>query len=197
MRNLSSEPDPGAKMYKHRWHPILLLGLSLLFTTSFLACTELTPSSTFLTYTDKTNGFSISYPQEWEIMSEDRLQGPQIVAFWAPAAEHEGKPLFTLSREDQLSEASAQSYFEEARAALEESTGYNYSFVSKDELVINGIPAVKHVLTYDHEGERLKAMQVYLVEGKSVWIMTSVCAPEFFDLWEPTFDVIADSFHLF
>jgi hypothetical protein len=43
----------------------------------------------------------------------------------------------------------------------------------------------------------LKAMQVYLVEGKSAWIMTSVCAPEFFDLWEPTFDVIADSFHLF
>ena len=183
-------------MTKHKWYAILLVTLFLLLGASFLACTELTPSSTFLTYTDEINGFSISYPQDWEIMSEDRLQGPQIVAFWAPAAEHEGKPLFTLSREDQLSEASAQSYFEEARAALEESTGYNYSFVSKDELVINGIPAVKHVLTYDHEGERLKAMQVYLVEGESVWIMTSVCAPGFFGLWDPTFDVIVSSFRV-
>lgn len=184
-------------MTKHKWYPILLVALSLLLGTSFLACTELTPSSTFLTYTDEINGFSISYPQDWEIMSEDRLQGPQIVAFWAPAAEHEGKPLFTLGREDRLTGITVQSYFQETRAALEESTGYNYSFASEDELVINGIPAVKHVLTYDHEGERLKAMQVYLVEGKSVWIMTSVCATEFFDLWETTFDVIADSFHLF
>ena len=184
-------------MTKHKRFPILLATLSLLLGTSFLACTELTPSSTFLTYTDEINGFSISYPQDWEIMSEERLQGPQIAAFWAPKAEHKGKPLFTLAREDQLLEASVQSYFEEARAVLEGSVGYHYSFVSKDELVINGVPAVKHVLTYDHEGERLKAMQVYLVEGKSVWIMTSVCAPEFFDLWEPTFDVIADSFHLF
>ena len=184
-------------MTKHKWYPILLVALCLLLGTSFLACTELTPSSTFLTYTDEINGFSISYPQDWEIMPEDRLQGPQIVAFWAPAAEHEGKPLFTLSREGQLAGITVQSYFQEARAALEESVGYDYSFVSKDELVTNGVLAVKHVLTYDHEGERLKAMQVYLVEGKSVWIMTSVCAPEFFDLWEPTFDVIADSFHLF
>lgn len=88
-------------MTKHKWYPIPLAAVCFLLGASFLACTELTTSPTFLTYTDEINGFSISYPQDWEIMSEDRLQGPQIVAFWTPAAEHEGKPLFTLAREEE------------------------------------------------------------------------------------------------
>lgn len=183
-------------MNKHRWYSLLFLGLVFVFASLPLACSEPTPSSMFLTYTDETNGFSISYPQDWEIVSEERLHAPQIAAFWAPKAEHKGKPLFTLAREDRLAETSLERYFEEARATLEGSVGYNYSFVSKDELVINGILAVKHVLTYDHEGERLKSMQVYLGQGKSGWVMTFVCAPEYFGTWEPTFDAIASSFRL-
>lgn len=151
---------------------------------------------TFLTHVDEDNGFSISYPKDWEKECEDCLSETEIVAFSALAGEHEGQAFFSVAKENWPSETTALSYFEEAKAALEASEGRNYDFVSKEQLVIDGAPAIKHILAVDSAGERSKAIQVYLAQGKSIWIMTFICAPEFFDLWEPTFDAIASSFRL-
>jgi hypothetical protein len=126
---------------------------------------------------------------------EENLTGMKIIAFWNQ--EDKGKPVFTLAKDNQTAETSSQDYFEEMEETIELAKPLNYSSISKGEVVVNGMPAIKHVFIFSGEGETLAAMQVFVAQAKSVWIMSFICTSEYFDSWEPTFDAIVSSFHLY
>ncbi len=182
---------------------LVVTGMSLVALMSLTAgcgvCIHSTPapSLVFLTYTDKTNGFSISYPQDWETVPEELLGETDIVGFWAPKAENQGKPILHVGKQECSPDASPERYFHAAKVALERSPTHHYQFIGKDELTIDGSPAIKHTFTYVRGEETLKAMQICFVKGGAVWVMTFLCAPEFFDSFKPAFDTIASSFHVF
>jgi len=56
-------------MTKHKWSPILLV--TLLFATSFLACTKPTKNTRFTTYENNTWEYTISYPSNWSVVTID------------------------------------------------------------------------------------------------------------------------------
>lgn len=185
-------------MKKYKWYWSLLTLSLVVLIGSTAGCITITPSegpapSALLTYTDETNGFSISYPGNWERAPEELLGGA-IVGFSAPREEHGGKPNFTVFRRELPSEMSVDSFFETSKSGLQAVEGY--TFVSKQDIVIDGMPAIKYVYTVSRGGTTIKGMQVLLVQGKSGWIITHTCAPESFGSLEPTFDAIAAGFCL-
>jgi len=186
-------------MKKRKWCSTSIAISLFLLIVSLAGCTpgESGESRTFRTYKDKDYGFSISYPRDWEIVSDERISGMKIVAFWNPRDENRGKPVFTLAKDNRTAETNSQSYFEEVRENLELAKIYNYSFLSKDEVVVDSMPAIKHIFNFDGDVETLASMQVYVAQSKSVWIMTLLCAPEHFGSLESTFDAMVSSFHLF
>jgi len=189
-------------MEKGRWFhvvtgilPVMLLVLAIGCKT--IITTEYAPPSAFLTYTDKSNGFSISYPQDWELVPQDLLSETDIVGFWAPGTENRGKPIFHVGKQECSPDASPERYFEAAKVVLQGSPMYDYQFIGKDDLTIDGSPAIKHTFAYMRGEEKLKAMQIYLVKGGAVWIMTCLCSPDFFDSFKPAFDTMASSLRVF
>jgi len=63
-------------MNKHDWYPILLVALSLLFATSFLACSQPTQSTGLVHYASEEFAYSVDYPQGWDLV---QLSANEIV----------------------------------------------------------------------------------------------------------------------
>lgn len=162
---------------------------------------EEVPTSAFLTYTDQANGFSIDYPSGWERMPGWLLGGAEMflggggniaAGFGAPAKEEHGfTPNFSIARITLPYEQGLQAGYEDLKLTVEQEDGY--IFISKDDLTVDGIPAIKYVYRSSYIADST-TMYVYLVQGTIAWLITFSCAPQSFDSLEPTFDAIANSF---
>jgi len=188
-------------MKRDRWFPVvtgILPAILLVFTAGCEAVkpNEYPPPSSLLTYTDTNNGFSISYPQDWALVPKDLLSAQDIVGFWGPEAENKGKPVVSIAKQKCSPNTSPEHYFQTLKVTLQGSPAYNYQLISQENLTIDGSVAIMHTFAYMRGEERLEAMQIYLVKGESVWIMTCLCSPEFFDLFKPAFDAIVSSFRV-
>jgi hypothetical protein len=189
-------------MKRGSWFPVVIGILPALMLGLTAGCETVKPNeyptpSALLTYTDTNKGFSISYPQDWELVPKDLLSDQDIVGFWAPEAENKGKPIVSVAKQECSPDTNPEHYFQTLEAALQGSPAYDYQLISQENLTIDGSAAIKHTFAYMRGEERLKAMQIYLVKSESVWIMTCLCSPEFFDLFKPAFDAIVSSFRVF
>ena len=178
---------------------VLLLGIMLLVG---LACgdggePEQTPTSTplsgFITHADEVNGFSFSYPDDWQLASDELSAGTDVM-FLAPVACSYINTNFNVVSEGLPYSMSVQSYFENGKSYLQAFTGYTP--ISDDELTVAGKASIKHVYTWLLSGQTIKQMQVYLVQDETVWVLTFTAAPACWSQYEATFDTIADSFQL-
>ena len=71
-------------------------------------------------------------------------------------------------------EVTINTYFDAAKMHL--STINEYKAISTDYLVINGIPAVKHVSRQKADnGVASIAAQGFLIEDRAAWIITCIC----------------------
>ena len=188
-------------MKRNRWFPVvtgILSAILLVFTAGCetIKPNEYPPPSALLTYTDTNNGFSISYPQDWALVPKDLLSAQDIVGFWAPEAENKGKPVVSVAKQECSPDTSPEHYFQILKVALQESPAYDYQLISQKNLTIDSSAAIRHTFVYVRGEEKLEAMQIYLVKSESVWIMTCLCSPEFFDLFKPVFDTIVSSFRV-
>jgi len=106
-------------MKKRKWYSTSIAISLFLLIGTLAGCTPEEPgaSRTFRTYKDRSNGFSISYPRDWEKVSEEYLTGMKIVAFWNQ--EDKGKPVFTFAKDNRTAEISSQGYFEEMEETIE------------------------------------------------------------------------------
>jgi hypothetical protein len=189
-------------MKRGTWFQVVMVILSAMLLPLATGCETVKPSeypetSVLLTYIDTNNGFSISYPRDWELVPKDLLSDKDIVGFWIPEAENKGKPIFSMSKQECPTDASPDKYFQTLEVVLQGSPAYDYQFISKDDLTINGSAAIRHTFAYMRGEERLKAMQIYLVKSGSAWIMTCLCSPEFFDSFKSAFDTMSGSLRVF
>ena len=190
-------------MNKHRLHWSLISLFLVALVTSTIGCITITapggeeqgagPSSAFLTYVDDINGFSISYPSIW-VRQPDVPEGG-VVAFAAPAdAGQSTGASFLVMRVESPAEMSLQSKYDSMKADLEPLPGF--SVVSEQDIIIDGIPSKKLIFTHTENGLPTKSMKVLLMKGKVTWSIILTSLPESFSSLEPTFDSIANSFHL-
>jgi hypothetical protein len=149
----------------------------------------------FETHIDENQGFLISYPQDWTIIPEDILPAQQglIVAYWATEAVNNFTPNLNIMIEPLDTDMSINTYFDAAEMHLKTIDGYKA--ISTEYLVINGIPAVKHVSRQKADNEVTSiAAQGFLIEDRTTWIITCICDSESYKSLESTFDTIINSF---
>ncbi len=152
-------------------------------------------------YIDKSNGFSISHPRDWEEVPRELWKGMQteevkiLIAFWSPDPY---KLNFIVWKEELSYPMNLQNYYEVKREKVKErALKYNYAFISAEELAINGTPAIKHIFFYSTpDGLLVKEMVVYIVKDQTAWIIGFSGEPTSFDEFNSTFEAIISSFSL-
>jgi hypothetical protein len=149
----------------------------------------LTPG--FETYTDYTNGFSISIPDSWETESDE------TGAFFFPTSQCAGWYPFggvTASYEERYT--SVQTYYTEVLEPLIENFD-EYGLISRENLTIDGISAIKVTYTYvDSYGYSVQETGCVLVKQQTVWGIVGSCDITCWNTYEGTFNTMISSFRL-
>ncbi|MFA5056279.1 MAG: PsbP-related protein [Dehalococcoidia bacterium] len=119
---------------------VVLIGIVAVFAA---ACgSSGTPTTGFTTYTDSINGFSISVPDGWE-PNEDASG----VFFISPTTCAEWYPFGAVTASYEEGYTSAEIYFTEVIEPMI-AIFNEYNLVSKQNLTIDGIPALRVIYTY-------------------------------------------------
>jgi len=150
---------------------------------------EPTPVLGFVTYTDNTNGFSISVPDSWETGTGEHL----IFIFSSPSKCEGGYPSggVTASYED----TSVQTYYSEVvEPSIEDYD--EYELISKENLTIDGVTAIKVIYTYAADGDTLQIMDCFLVRQQTLWRIIAQSVPACWNTYESTFNTMVSSFQV-
>ena len=163
------------------------------------------PLEGFDTYTDTVNGFSISYPEDWDQIPSELLTGTlgdmAVVGFWPPEFQPDNyPPSFHILLEELPFTMGVDTYWDSAKRYLP-NLFENYTPLSTESTTINGITAIVHVFTFtdsDDSGEswQCKFIKVALVKDLGAWVITGESTVPYFDDYELTYDEVIKSFRL-
>ena len=152
----------------------------------------------YLSHTDVITGFSIDYPDNWEQIPEELIEGYTgemgITGFWAPVACAEIITNFNIVTEELPFLMSVGTYFDASQRHIRSFEGYTP--VSDEEIAVNEIEAIKHIYDVTQDIDTIRQMQVYMVEGTLGWVITFSCAADCWQQYEDVFDRITASFKL-
>ena len=164
---------------------VVLLGIVLVPT---VACSS-TPE--FVTYTDNTNGYSMSIPTSWDTVS----WGDAGTFYGAPSQCSEGDIMADVIAKD-THISSLQTLYEVSKNRAEDMEGF--AFISEEETTIDGIPAMKLMYMYTDvsTGDTYQELSCFLLQGNTSWLISFWCLPDCWDMYEGTFDTMANSFHV-
>lgn len=138
-------------------------------------------------FTDEANRISIFYPEGWTRIKKE------VVYFHGNEGEHGVVPNFIVTCEDnpQKSLDTFSQYLKNVLQKLK-----NYTMISEEKIVLDGIPSIKFVYTFTEKKITIKKIMICLVEGKLGWALTFTCTANSFHSYEKIFNEIAESFHL-
>jgi len=165
---------------------VALLGIVTIFAA---ACgSSGTSTSAFVTYTDSTNGFSISVPDAWE--PEEDASG---VFFLSPSPCAEFYPFGNVVSASSEGYTSTQSYYVKVMEPYLGSLG-DYDLVATENVTIDGIPAIKVTYTYSDSGYSFQEMACVLVDQQTAWVIVGSSEITCWNKHESTFNTMANSF---
>lgn len=145
----------------------------------------------FVTYTSETEGFSIDYPDGWNAGDS---REPQVkVVIWEK--EFGLNPIGIMAAKYAASGYNLESFAEFQINALPDITE-DYISISTEELIISGIPAIKHTYTHTIGPTTYKSVKAYLVENGTGWILGFNSPQKSFDSYESIFGTSLNSFSL-
>jgi len=164
---------------------------------------EETSTANLLTYNDETNGFtqhkdmknqySILYPSSWEPIPSDfvdviRKQLPEsrqlLLALWSK----DGKLNMQVSKEKIEEDGSLNELYERSLA----NSPFPHTTVSKDEVTINGVPAIKAVnTTKTPAGKPAKYLHLFMIYDGHTWTVGIGGHPGSFDAQRADIDKTA------
>ena len=171
---------------------LIVIFLVLIGTLSVqgLSCGPSEPPQ-FVTYTSETEGFSIDYPDSWNAGDS---REPQVkVAIWEK--EFGLNPVGIMVAKYAAPGYNLKSFAEFQINALPDIIE-DYISVSTEELIISGIPAIKHIYTHTVGPTNYKSVKVYLVENETGWILGFNSPQKSFDSYKSIFDTSFNSFRL-
>jgi len=153
-----------------------------------------TPPPGFVTYTDKTIGFSIFYPNSWQVEGDKVYNSVGFIAPSRCLGENIISSVYNFGTEY----PSLETYYSEI--ALNRSYWDNYHLISKENLIIDGVPAIKVICTfgeYTNSGYTIiKEMDVFLIREQTLWSIGGGCATTCWDTYEGTFNTMLNSFQI-
>lgn len=151
-----------------------------------------TPIAGYLVHIDEANGFTISYPEDWEIIPD--VPEVVLIAYRDNSSCQDHFPNFNVGQSELSQPISVQALFEQEKAYL--ATLEGYTPVYEETLTLDGMPIIKHVYTLVRDAVTVKIMEVLLVEDTTAWFIACECATSCWSAYEPTFDTIVSTFHL-
>jgi hypothetical protein len=150
-------------------------------------------TSTYLTYTDDTNGISFNYPDTWtDVTKIFRDKYDLIAAFQSSQICNLSRPNFNIVTVPLCTISSASEFFETGIPSLQALS--QYTAISTKVVMINGSEAVQHNYTNISNSKVIRLQQYFLVNNPTGYIITFSCAPDCFESYENDFDKIANSF---
>lgn len=99
-----------------------------------------TPLSGFITYTDEVNGFSFSYPDDWQLASDELSAGTDVM-FLAPLECRDVETNVNVVSESLPYPMSVQTYYYEYNE-WKLQVFPDYTHISTDERTIAGDPSI-------------------------------------------------------
>lgn len=177
--------------------------LLAMLTVSTLACGDGTkqhgaavpPITGYLTYSDEANGFSISYPENWNAVQ--RLETPERseVAFVDPrfcCATPAGVSVVI----EELPHGMSVTDYSELGLSQVTSTYQWYTITSQEQATLDDRTAIKHVYSGGFDRFAATHTEFYVVEGSKGWVVTSRVSPAFLEQYELVFQTMVNSFRL-
>lgn len=146
-----------------------------------------------LTYVDEAIGFSVSYPDNWAKMSESP---DYLVGFVEPEAGQDFQANYLVSHEEVPATKDLHEYFDTVKRGLQRKFR-EYTSVSEEEITIDGMLAKKHICTHSEKKTTFKQMLICLKQGKVGWLVVFTSTVDGFETYQPTFEAIMASIHLF
>jgi len=172
---------------------LILMGVVAAVLLSLVSCAGAPQSEPpqFITYTDEANGFSIDYPQGWDVNPKE--SSDVKVAIWS-------KRLGTNATGILVAKYSAPGYTLKAFADFQidalGDTITDYAPVSTEELTVYGVPAIEHTYNETVSPTAYTTVKVYLVDGGTGWIIGFPCPQRSLDSYGSIFDAALGSFRL-
>jgi len=146
-------------------------------------------------YTDVAGGFAISHPGDWEQVPEDEVPQGILVIFRPGTACGSVSESINVVRGELYQPMTVDEWFAEKQTPL--SMLGEYTPISTEKVTVGGFEAIKHVFSAWGEPQTVvQAMQLYVLDGMTAWIVTCRCDPACYDGRETMFDTVVNSFRL-
>ena len=145
----------------------------------------------FLTYSDEVNGFSIDYPQGWDV--NPKKSSDVKVAIWSKKFGINAAGILVVK--DNAPGHTLKTFSDFQIAALPDIID-DYAPISTEELTVDGIPAIRHTYNQTATSTAYTTVNVYLVEDGKGWIIGFPCPQKSLDSHKSIFDIALDSFRL-
>jgi len=190
-------------MNKGHWNRCFMaLGLAALLLVTACAPT-LTPTPTpsptptpqmeTLTYTDSEHGFSVEYPEDWDVQAGFMAT---IVTFVGPVEEETGGAInVNIGAVDsaEFPEMTLEEYVRLFKLKLEENAS-NYEEVEEHDAAVDGLAAIVWTWKEDLAGTTLMVTMAFFVKEDVVYAISYGATSELYDDYLDCFEVVLSTF---
>ncbi|MFC1847713.1 hypothetical protein ACFLXV_00160 [Chloroflexota bacterium] len=150
-----------------------------------------TPEAAYITHNDALNGFSIAYPEDWEVNSFTTT----LFELRAPEQCNEQGVTFYIQKMGAPTVTDIETFF---GPILDDTfLSPEIIFIYGEKVTVSGWAAIKWVTVITNANELpLKEMSVYVLETGAAWILTFTAAFNCWNQYEDAFEHMLSSFHL-
>ena len=173
---------------------IILTIACLLVVTSSLIGGSCGTSETanFVTYTNEAKGFSIDYPEGWEV---EPFPEPAKSMVAISTKTWNLKTVRIMVYKSEELDLNLEDFSEvQIQWACDNAEGYTLTFTEAS--TVRGIPAIKHTYNCAIASTTYFSMKVYLVQNGTGWILCFDAPQESLDFYESIFESSLNSFRL-
>lgn len=149
------------------------------------------PMARYLTHTDAVSGFSVSYPEDWETKALPSV----LFAVGSPQQCRGQDTTFYLQRMELTHTTDIETFF--GPTLSHTFLSRERSFISGEKLGVSGRSAIKWMSTISNiDGSTFKEMSVYLIDGRTAWILIFTTVSSCWKQYEEAFEYMLGSFQL-
>ncbi len=145
----------------------------------------------FTTYTNEAKGFSIGYPEDWEV--NPLTEPPQMVSISTKTWNL--KTVRIMVYKSEASDLSLEE-FSELQTQSVRDMAKDYALILTEASTIRDIPAIKHTYNCTIASTTYFSLKVYLVQDGTGWILCFDVPQESRDAYESIFNLSLNSFRL-
>jgi len=151
-----------------------------------------TPIAEYMIYTDEVNGFSIAYPEDWEMKTYPGI----LLAVESSEICRGFRPAFEISIVGLTYPTDVESFFGTTVAQLLLSP--DRTFIYGEKVGVAGRSAIKWLsIVANSDGSTLKEMSLFLVSSTTAWTLSFRAEPYCWSQYEDLFEYMVSSFNLF